>query len=192
MIASAGASRNMLGWRAGSIRSGPPAKRMNAGSLAASVTSATVFAPVPSVSRAAACLLTASRALASAVAGEEALSSTSSRNFFGPALSRTPPRALISFTASRAPLEIEFAIHGSVLTGALTTIGTVFLSEPHPARARQINREMGPKRFTVRHDGGHTWDLEGFRMTARPAALAAMFLAVLVMLVAGCGSSSDE
>src|SRR4051794_37503759 len=187
MIASAGASRNMLGWRAGSIRSGPPLKRMKAGSLAASVTSATAFAPVPSVRSTAACLLTASRALASAVAGEDALSSTSSRSFFGPAFNRTPPRALISFTARRAPLEIEFAIHGSVLTGALTTTGTVSLSEPHPARARQINREMGPKRFTVRHDGGHTWDLEGFRMTARPAALAAMFLAALVFLVAGCG-----
>ena len=86
MIASAGASRNSVGCACGSISSAPPSKRMNIGSLAGSVTPATLTAPVPSVSSAAALRSTASRALASAVAGEEALSSTTSLSCFLPLL----------------------------------------------------------------------------------------------------------
>ena len=61
----------------------------------------------------------------------------------GPAFNRTPPRALISFTASRAPLEIEFAIHGSVLTGALTTTGTVSLSDSATGERETDQQEDG-------------------------------------------------
>src|SRR4051812_413620 len=191
MIASAGASRNMLGWRAGSIRSAPPAKRMKAGSLAASVTSATADAPVPSVSRTAAWRLTASRALASAVAGEEALSSTTSLSGLGPALSRTPPRRLVSSTARCAPFPIDVAIHGSVETGALTTTGTSS-PPPQPASATAVSK-TSPSRFTLRHDGGNTaWVLEGFSTTARPASLAALLFAVLALLVAACGGDDTE
>src|SRR4051794_22796492 len=192
MIASAGASRNMLGWRAGSIRSAPPLKRMKAGSLAASVMSATADAPVPSVSRTAAWRLTASRAFASAVAGEDALSRTTSLSGLGPALSRIPPRRLISSTASCAPFLIDVAIHGSVETGALTTTGTSSPPPPQPASAT-IASKTSPSRFTLRHDGGNTaWVLEGFSMTAPPASLAALLFAVLALLVAACGGDDNE
>ena len=143
MIASAGASRNSDGCACGSIRPAPPSKTMNVGSLAGSVTPATLTAPVPSVSSAAACRSTASRALASAVAGEEALSSTTSLSVFLPSLSCTPPSALISSTASCAPRSIEDAIQGSVDIGALTTTGTVSPSEPQPATMMRRMRTRG-------------------------------------------------
>src|SRR3954454_7820256 len=46
----------------------------------------------------------------------------------------TPPSALSSSAASRAPLTAAVAIHGALVTGALTTIGTVapLLSPPPP------------------------------------------------------------
>ena len=155
MIASAGASRNSVGWRCGSIRSAPPSKRMNTGSFAGSVTSATDVAPVPSVSSTAALRLDRLARVGQRGGGRGGVVEHDQLELLrpSPAIS-TPPSSLISSTASWAPRSIEPAIHGSVETGALTTTCTAVSSL---AAAGQREATSGDERRAASrsgHDGG--------------------------------------
>src|SRR4051812_32291604 len=193
MIASAGARRKTLGCRCGSISLAPPSKTMKAGMPARSVRSPIAVAPVPSVRSIAALRSTASRALASAVAGLPALSRTTSLSGCFAFLKVKPPRALSSSTACSAPLRIDVATHGSVETGALTTIVTVSLSSPHPAAVSTRTSMIRP----IRSIGPSSWrrnfgSLEGVSaLTVRPAALAAVLFAVLALVFSACGRDDE-
>ena len=66
------------------------------------------------------------------------------------AVERTPPRSLMSSTASRAPRSIERAIQGSVETGALTTTGTASplaaVRPPQAGEQRERRTAITPNR----------------------------------------------